>query len=361
MTSRRRALLLVAGLMGLMGLLPTVGAAEPVVTATIASRHLGAERGYRVQLPDSYAGSGQQRYPLLLVLDGQQHFTTVANTARFLAEQEEIPELVVVGLDAGKRVHDYTQTDWPQGWIGGGGAAKFKRFVADELLPALGRSHRISDERLLLGHSAAGQFALHLLSTEPTLFQSYLILSPSLYWDNRLPVRELEAALKARDRLPAFIYVGEDMAMGSVLTEQLALRQVLADHAPRGLDWHVVNYPRELHGSVLLQGTIDALRARWYGFRVHPDEATFLAEMSSVNGTDTLAERYATLARGGRSVPIPEPAFVAVAEAHLRRQEPQAALALLRRGLAAYPNSEELRALQTRAEKALSSQVPAKR
>jgi uncharacterized protein len=360
MTARRRTVLALAA--ASLPPWPRVAWAAEPTAAKISSRHLGADRGYRVQLPASYAAGDTQRYPLLLVLDAQQQFATAANTARFLAEQEEIPELIVVGLDSGKRVHDYTQTDWPQGWVGGGGAAKFKRFIADELLPALNRAYRIGDERLLLGHSASAQFALHLLATEPALFHGYLLMSPSLDWDQRLPVRELEAAFKARERLPGFLYVAEDASLGGALTDQLALRQVLADHAPRGLDWRIVNYPKESHGSVVLPGTVDALRARWQGWRLHPDEAGFIAEANSRAGVDALAERYKTLARGGRSVAIPEPAFIAVAAAHLRRHEAQAAVALLRRAAAAYPRSGEVRDALGRAEKALAApQAPGKR
>lgn len=312
---------------------------------TLASRHLGTERSYRVELPASYAASGsQQRYPLLLVLDAQQHFAHVAANARFLAEQGDIPELIVVGVNSGKRVHDYTQTDWPAQWVGGGGASKFKRFIADELLPGLDRQLRTSGERLLLGHSAAGQFALHLLSTESALFQGYLVLSPSLDWDGRLPVRELESALKLRERVPAFLYVAEDPSFGRALNDQLALRRVLQDQAPRGLHWQVVAYPKETHGSVALQGSIDALRARYHGYRLHDDDAQVLAELSSAGNIDALAERYALLARDGRTPQVPEAAYMAMAEAHFRRGETQAGVALLRRAIAAYPwsvNSRE--------------------
>lgn len=312
---------------------------------TVASRHLGAERSYRVELPASYAASGsQQRYPLLLVLDAQQHFAHVAANARFLAAQGDIPELIVVGVNSGKRVHDYTQTDWPAQWVGGGGAAKFKRFIADELLPVLEGQLRTSGERLLLGHSAAGQFALHLLATESTLFQAYLVLSPSLEWDGRLPVRELESALKLRERVPAFLYVAEDPSFGLALNDQLALRRVLQEQAPRGLHWQVQAYPTETHRSVALQGSVDALRARYHGYRLHPDDAQVLAEVRSAGNIDALAERYALLARDGRPPQVPEAAYIAVAEAHFRRGETPAGVALLRRAVAAYPwsvNSRE--------------------
>lgn len=335
---RSRRLFLTA-LAGVALSLPTLASGpSPAGPQTLASRHLGAERAYRVELPASYGVSGsQQRYPVLVVLDAQQHFAHVAASARYLAAQGDIPELIVVGVNSGKRVHDYTQTDWPTAWIGGGGAGKFKRFIADELLPALDRQLRTSGERLLLGHSAGGQFALHLLATESTHFQAYLALSPSLDWDDRLPVRELEAALQQRERVSAFLYVAEDPSFGRALNDQLALRRVLQTQAPRGLHWEVVAYPKETHTSIALQGSIDALRARYHGYRLHDDDAQVLAEVSSVAKTDTLAERYALLARDGRPPQVPEAAYIAVAEAHFRRGEAQAGVALLRRAVADYP------------------------
>ena len=261
----------------------------------------------------------------------------MAANARFLAAQGDIPELIVVGVTSGKRVHDYTQTDWPAQWVGGGGATKFRRFIADELLPALDGQLRTSGERLLLGHSAAGQFALNLLATESAVFQAYLVLSPSLHWDGRLPVRELETALQRRETLPAFLYVAEDPSFGQALNDQLALRRVLQDQAPRGLHWQVVAYPKETHGSVALQGSVDALRARYHGYRLHNDDAQVLAQVSSAENIDALAERYALLARDGRPPQVPEAAYRAVAEAHFRRGETKAGVALLQRAVAAYP------------------------
>lgn len=326
---------------GLVAASPAAGATpqDPARWHPVESRHLGATRGYRVQLPASYDPRGTERYPLLVVLDAEAHFDHVASTARFLAREGEVPELIVVGVAAGVRVHDYTQTDWPQQWIGGGGAARFKRFVADELLPAIDRAWRTDGTRLLMGHSAAGQFALHVLATEAELFQGYWLMSPSLDWDGRLPVRELAQGLDRRDRLPAFLYVAEEPSYGRALNDQLALRQVLQDRAPRGLHWQVVPYPRETHGSLVLPATLDALRATFPGHRLHPDEAPVLAELSAEGRTDALAERYALLARHGRPVRIPEAALHAVAEAHWRRGEPAAAVALLRRAVELYPAS----------------------
>ena len=82
---------------------------------------------------------------------------------------------------------------------------------------------------------------------------------------------------------------------------------------------------------------IDALRARYHGYRLHNDDAQVLAEVSSAEKIDALAERYALLARDGRPPQVPEAAYRAVAEAHFRRGEPKAGVALLQRAVAAYP------------------------
>lgn len=322
---------------------PSMAGAQATTWQKMSSRQMGTERRYVVELPASYTSSGTMRYPMLVVLDAETHVRHVASTARFLADQGDIPELIVVGVASGVRVHDYTQTDWPQAWIGGGGASKFKRFIVDELLPTLDAQLRTDGQRMLLGHSAAGQFALHLLATESAPFQGYLLMSPSLDWDGRLPVRELARAFNARDKLPGFLFVAEDPSLGQALNDQLALRQVLQDGAPRGLHWQVVNYPRETHGSVVLAATIDALRAAYHGYRLHPDEAPLLAELSIETGRDALADRYSLLSRHGRVVRTPEVAFHAVAEAHFRRNEIEAGILLLKRAAQEYPWSASSR------------------
>jgi predicted alpha/beta superfamily hydrolase len=91
----------------------------------------------------------------------------------------------VVGLESSVRVRDFTPTDWPQAWVGGGGAAKFRAFLARELIPDVEKAFRTDGFRIVSGHSASGQFALYCLESEPALFQAYIALSPSLDWDRR--------------------------------------------------------------------------------------------------------------------------------------------------------------------------------
>ena len=197
--SQRRFFPLVACFAFLLGS-AALHAGEPAVigqTERLHSAVLDEDRTYRVALPASYKWATDRRYPVLYVLDGAWHFQHAAASAGYLAAHGEIPEMIVVAIDSTKRVRDFTQSDWPTAWVGGGGAANFKRFLSTELMPAVERAYRTDGFRALSGHSASGQFVLYCLTAEPALFRGYLAFAPSLDWDGNLPQRSLEAAFAA--------------------------------------------------------------------------------------------------------------------------------------------------------------------
>jgi len=117
------------GLRGWIGLLllcfGAAVAGDPVVVGQsqrIHSAVLNEDRSYQVSLPDSYGWAKDRRYPVLYVLDGQTHFLHTAGSVGYLAAHGEIPEMIVVAIESTVRVKDFTQTDWPTAWVGGGGA-----------------------------------------------------------------------------------------------------------------------------------------------------------------------------------------------------------------------------------------------
>jgi len=310
-------------------------AKEPVVigeTRHLRSKILNEDRTYRVHLPRGYQASGE-RYPVLLLLDGQSHFTHVVGSASYLADQAEVPPLIVVGLDSTVRVRDFTPTDWPAAWAGGGGAANFRAFLARELLPELERSFRTDGFRILAGHSASGQFALYCLESEPSLFGAYVALSPSLDWDDNLPARGLERAF---DRKPAairaFAFVARSDDSGRPREDFERLVGILQGKAPAGLRWKSQAYDQETHGSVALVGMIDALRALYAGWRV--------PEGLAGQGLPAVEAYFAELSRTfGRTVPPTEGVVNELAYLALERKAPGEAVALFRRNVAAHPGS----------------------
>lgn len=249
-------------------------AGEPVLIGQSYRLHstvLNEDREYRVHLPDSYAWAKDRRYPVLYLLDGEKEFMHTAAAVSYLAANGEIPEMIVVAIVSTVRIRDFTQTDWPSRWIGGGGAGNFKRFLSAELIPALSRAYRTDGFRVLSGHSAGGQFALYCLTTEPSLFNAYFALSPSLDWDDNLPQRSLEKAFAATRRLSGFLYVARSDDAGRALADYDRLVLTLKTKSPAGFRFFDQPFPNETHINVSLLAGIDALRRLYAGYRLHPD------------------------------------------------------------------------------------------
>lgn len=80
-----------------------------------------------------------------------------------------------------------------------GGQDKFLDFIAEELKPIIERKFKIDPQRqTLFGHSFGGLFALHVLFTHPEMFQTYVAVSPSLWWNDNSILKEEQ---KFRERL----------------------------------------------------------------------------------------------------------------------------------------------------------------
>ena len=312
-----------------------VHAAEPVVIGQMQGIHSGVldeDRTYQVALPASYGWATDRRYPVLFVLDGAWHFQHTAASVAYLAAHGEIPEMIVVAIDSTVRVRDFTQSDWPAGWIGGGGAANFRRFLATELLPAIDRAYRTDGFRVLSGHSAAGQFALDCLTVEPSLFQAYLALSPSLDWDDNLPQRSLASSFETTRELKSFLYVARSDDSGRALADYERLVETLERKAPKGLRWKSQAYPDETHTSLPLLAQIDGLRRLYEGYRLHDDMLG--------KGFGYAQAHFREVSKTvGWELPVPEEILNNLAYAALEQGPTGDAIALFRRNVDANPSS----------------------
>ena len=312
----------------------TSAASVPVVigeSRVLQSAVLDEQRRYSVALPPGYAWSPDRRYPVLLVLDAERHFAHATTTTRFLAANGEMPDTIVVGLDSTNRLRDFTQTDWPEAWVGGGGADRFARFLTTELLPAIERDYRTDGFRTVVGHSASGQFALHLLATRPDTFRAYLVNSPSLDWDDRLPRRELAEAFARTASLPAFVYVARSDDRGPALADAHALFATL-EQGPRGLRAVGRDFPGETHAGIPLVALVDGLRTLYRGYR-------FDIDLPGASLAD--AERqYAQVSESlGWPTAVPEAVVQSLAYASMNAGRHDEAIALFARNVERHPRS----------------------
>lgn len=180
---------------------------------SITSNILSEEREYWISLPDSYNDpqSSYKRYPVLVVLDGNLHFRTVATMTNYMSSDvygsRDIPEMIVVAIQNVDRRRDFT----PDKIItvrenNTGGGDRFMGFLEDELLPELDKKFRTTPYRILYGHSLGGLLASHAYMRKETLFNSFIAVDPSFgTWDSETMDKKLDSLT---DRsFERFIYI----------------------------------------------------------------------------------------------------------------------------------------------------------
>jgi uncharacterized protein len=148
----------------------------------------------QVGLPNGYVRSDKS-YPVLYVLDGDKSFGMTKEITDWLTFTNEISNIIVVGISYGKgtnswwekRARDYTQYKdtvyyyYPNA----GGADNFLNFIKNELFPVVNKNYRtIQDSNAIMGLSFGALLGTYILFTQPDMFKSYIIISPSLFWNN---------------------------------------------------------------------------------------------------------------------------------------------------------------------------------
>jgi uncharacterized protein len=119
----------------------------------------------------------------------------------------------------GRRFRDLTPTargapegiGLPTNPPGAGGAPRFLEALAEEIIPSVeARLGEIPSSRALVGISLSGLFGLYALFHPPEaeVFDRYLLVSPSIWWDGAIGLRfEQEWAQQHQD-LPVRVFLG---------------------------------------------------------------------------------------------------------------------------------------------------------
>jgi|SRR6185437_9069869 len=223
------------------------------VSFTIESKLLKEVRHIDVYTPPGYSTHEGTRYPVLYMPDGgmQEDFPHVVTDIDTAIRAGQMRPMIVVGIENTERRRDMTG---PTSVAGDrkiaphvGGSAAFRDFIADELMPQVRRRYRTDGYTAIVGESLAGLFVLETFLERPQLFNTWIALSPSLWWNDEALARRAAARLRAWPGLTRTLYLasaGDDdigQAMETLLT---ALRST----APKGLTWYDEPRP-DLHHS----------------------------------------------------------------------------------------------------------------
>lgn len=162
-------------------------------TLKFNSKILNEERTLNIYLPESYHKSeSKDKYPVIYLLDGSadEDFIHIAGLVQFgsFSWINMVPESIVVGIANVDRKRDYTyHTDiqeLKENYPTTGKSKIFIKFIESELKPLINKTYRTNGSKTLIGQSLGGLLATEILYKHPDMFDNYIIISPSLWWDD---------------------------------------------------------------------------------------------------------------------------------------------------------------------------------
>ncbi len=188
-----------------------------------------------ISLPYNYS-KDSTKYPVIFLLDPSIQFLTMRGYTDGMAFEQAIPQVIIVGIGYGGegfnkiqnfsvgRLRDYTPIKdtkieesnnkyWERMGVKDinvitGGAPLFMEFIRKELFPFMESNYRIdTKDRMLCGYSFGGLFALYTLFHDSSLFNKYLIGSPSIWYKDGISFEYESNYAKTHGDLKAEVFM----------------------------------------------------------------------------------------------------------------------------------------------------------
>jgi len=251
-------------------------------TDSIYSDVLKEQREFWIHLPENM--KEDEKYPIIYVLDAPSHFYAATGMIKLL-EQWRLPNSIVVGIPNTDRIRDFTPSNVPfnrgQKSETSGGAVNFLKFMQCELAPHVKNKYPADEMSTIIGHSTGGLFVVYSYVNEPEVFDNYLAIDPSLWWDKEQLVVQSKKLLEKDNYQNKSIHVAvansyevdttKVRRSKSVPTEairaNLNFHDILVKNR-NNLDFSWTFYNEEDHGSIVVPGMYNGLRSlyAWFPF-----------------------------------------------------------------------------------------------
>lgn len=158
----------------------------------IYSKELNEKRTLNIYLPEGYNLNDTIQYPVIYLLDGSanEDFIHIVGIVQFNNFEwvNQVPKSIVVGIATVDRRRDFTfPTTIDKDLLAyptSGNSNKFIAFIENELQPFIEKKYKTNSTKTIIGQSLGGLLATQILITKPVLFTKYIIISPSLWWNN---------------------------------------------------------------------------------------------------------------------------------------------------------------------------------
>ncbi len=241
----------------------------------IQSKELAEKRVLNIYLPEGYNPHDTIKYPVIYLLDGSsdEDFIHIVGLVQFNSFEwiDQVPKSIIVGIATVDRKRDFTfpthikkdKDSYPTS----GHSAKFIAFIEKELQPFIEKEYKVNANKTLIGQSLGGLLATEILLKKPTLFTTYIIASPSLWWDNGSLLQEHSAILSDTFTQPTAVYIGvgkEGLTPTEIPRVMEVDAHILAEKINATKSKHVKVFfdylPQENHATILHQAVSNSFR-----------------------------------------------------------------------------------------------------
>lgn len=233
---------------------------------TLQSEALGEARRINVYVPPGYAG-GSAAYPVLYLIDGgvEQDFVHIAGLSHHATISGSFREMIVVGIETVDRRRELAfpatsdaslRDDYPTH----GESAQFRAFIADEVKPWVEQRYRTDGFDAVIGESLAGLFVAETFLRQADLFDGYIAIDPSLWWDNAALALEARGLVASHGDGEHVFYMAVANSVAQMRFGQGVLAQVMNTAAPDGVSFTYEVMDDEEHSTIYHRAALNGLR-----------------------------------------------------------------------------------------------------
>lgn len=242
---------------------------QPIVLGRghdIPSSTLGEMRRVNIYLPPGY-GDGDHRYPVLYLIDGgvEQDFVHIAGLSQHATISGSFREMIVVGIETRDRRRELTfaavsdetlRRDFPTH----GESEKFREFVVREVKPWVEQRYRTDGFDAVMGESLAGLFVTETFLKAPGMFEGYIAIDPSLWWDKAALSRAAPALLAQRAEGERSLFMAVAESGPEMRVSHALMANAIRTAAPSRVRFNYVEMRDEQHSTIYHRAALDALR-----------------------------------------------------------------------------------------------------
>lgn len=238
----------------------------------IDSKIMAESRQINIYLPAEFKKEEAKNYGVVYLLDGglDEDFIHISGLVQYVTFPwiQQLPPVIVVGIGNTDRKRDMTfptrvmneKNKFPTS----GGSARFIDFLEKEVIALIKERYQISGPSYLIGQSLAGLLATEVVMTRPSLFDNYIIVSPSVWWDNG-SILKREALQLGQLRANIYLAVGKEGLAPSeephvMEVDVNLLAEKIKDKLPSESRFYFDYLPAENHATIGHQAVYNAIR-----------------------------------------------------------------------------------------------------